>query len=54
MWIALAILLLGIIGAATDDSSDDPPAGAAAAAPSPLRTPSPTADHDGDGYACEG
>src|SRR4051794_9097335 len=42
IWIALAILLLGIIGAATDDSSDDPPAGAAAAAPSPTRTPSPT------------
>ncbi len=38
IWIALAILLLGIIGAATDDSSDDPPAGAAAAAPSPPPT----------------
>jgi len=43
MWVALAILLLGMVGAATDDSSDDPPAGAAAAAPSPTRTPSPTA-----------
>jgi hypothetical protein len=41
IWIALAVLLLGIIGAATDDNSDDPPAGAVAAAPSPTRTPSP-------------
>ena len=41
-WVALAILLLGIVGAAMDDSSDDPPAGAAAAAPTPARTPSPT------------
>jgi len=41
-WIALAILLIGIVGAATDESSDDPPAGAAAAAPSPTRTASPT------------
>lgn len=42
IWIAAAILLLGIIGAAIDDSSDDSPAGASAAAPSPSRTPSPT------------
>jgi hypothetical protein len=26
-WVALAILLLGIVGAGMDDSSDDPPAG---------------------------
>jgi hypothetical protein len=41
--IALAILLLGMVGAAMDDNSDDPPAGAAAAAPSPTpsRTPTP-------------
>ena len=46
MWIACAILLLGIIGAAMDGSSDDPPAGGAAAAPTPLRTPSPTPTAD--------
>lgn len=41
-WVALAILLLGVIGAAMDDSSDDPPAGAVAAASSPTPTPTPT------------
>src|SRR5689334_5513951 len=41
-WVASAILLIGIVGAATDESSDDPPAGAAAAAPSPTRTATPT------------
>jgi hypothetical protein len=48
-WVALAILLLGIVGAATDDSSDDPPAGAAAAAPTPARTPAPTPTVDAAG-----
>jgi hypothetical protein len=43
IWIALAVLLLGMVGAAMDGTSEDPPAGAAAAAPSPTPSPAPTA-----------